>query len=367
MSIYKIQDSKNDKTLFWLILGFLLFGVVMIFDASAVAAAQDFKDKFYYLRLQSLWAFLGIFLMIGFSLVNYHFWQKISVFLFLGALSLLILVLIPGIGLKYLGGRRWLGIGEFSFQPSELAKLAFIIYLSSLLEKKKRLSTFLLLVGLVTVLLMLEPDLGTSLIVIATAFFIYFASGAHLLELLLVLFLGLAGVAGFIFTAPYRLSRLKVFLNPEIDPEGASYHLRQILLALGSGGLWGRGLGQSRQKYLFLPETATDSVFAVIGEEMGFIGSLAVLLFLLIMIIRGLKIAQEAPDKFGQLLGVGIAGSIFVQSFLNLASMVSLVPLTGVPLPLISYGRSSLLVTLSGLGILLNISRQRVIKKKKEK
>lgn len=353
----KHQESKIDKTLLFLTLGLLIFGILMIFNASAASAIKDFGDKFYYLRLQGIWAVIGVVLMIAISFVDYHFLRKIALPLFFLVIILLILVLIPGIGLKFLGGRRWLGVGEFSFQPSELAKLSMVFYLSSFLNKRKKPFQFLIIVGILSTLLILEPDLGTALILIFTAFVIYFVSGANILEIIFISFIGILGVTGLVFSSSYRLSRFKVFLNQETDPQGASYHLNQILIALGSGGLFGRGIGQSRQKFLFLPEAATDSIFAVIGEEMGFIGGLAVLIALFVIVIRGLQTACQAPDRFGQMLAVGITSSFFAQSFLNLGSMVSLIPLTGVPLPLISYGRTSLLTTLVGVGILLNISK----------
>jgi cell division protein FtsW len=208
---------------------------------------------------------------------------------------------------------------------------------------------------LLSFLLILEPDLGTAVILTASAFVVYFLSGGRLTEMLLTLFLGLVGGAILIVTSPYRMSRLQVFLNPNLDPQGQSYHLRQVLLALGSGGFWGRGIGQSRQKFLFLPEAATDSIFAIVGEELGFIGSVAIVSVFLILMFIGLKIASEAPDKFGQVLAGGITSMIFLQAFLNLAATVSLVPLTGVPLPFLSYGGSFLLVVFWGIGILLNV------------
>lgn len=356
----KKQVSGFDKNLFFLIIILVFFGILMVFDSSSIMAAESFGDKFYLAKLHSVWAILGVFFMLITSFIDYHFWRKISFWFFLASLISLILVLIPGIGLKLLGGRRWLGIGEFSFQPSEVAKLATIVYLSSFLEKKKSFFHFSLIIAVLTILLILEPDLGTTIILVFSAFIVFFLSGARILEIATISIAGILGALGLIIISPYRLNRLKVFLNPNADPQGASYHLRQVLLALGSGGFWGRGIGQSRQKFLFLPETATDSIFAVIAEEMGFVGSVTFLVIFFNLFLRGLKISQKAPDRFGNLLAGGITSLIFIQSFLNLGSMVSLVPLTGVPLPLISYGRSSLLVTFFSLGILLNISRHSI-------
>jgi len=353
----KSQQAKPDRWLFFLTLFLVIFGLLMVFDASFVMAVQTFSDKFHYFRLQCLWAFLGLVFLIFASLVNYHFWKKISFPLFLFSLILLILVLIPGIGLKIWGGRRWLGIGEFYFQPSELAKTTFVIYLASMFEKKRNFGQFLFLVGLVGLLVILEPDLGTSLILIFSAFVVFFVSGARLKEIFSFAFLSLIAIMIFIFTSSYRLSRFKAFLNPKNDSLNTSYHLRQVILALGSGGWLGRGIGQSRQKYLFLPDAASDSIFAVIGEEFGFLGATGLIIVFWLILARGIKISLEAEDRFGEILAAGLTSIIFIQSFLNLGSMVSLVPLTGVPLPLISYGGSSLLITLFNIGILLNISK----------
>lgn len=356
----KTQEEKIDKVLLLLTLGLTAFGVLMIFEASSVIAQETFGDKFYLMKSQLLWSIFGIVIMIILSKVHYHFWKKISFFLFLISIFLLFLVLVPGLGLKLLGGRRWLNFFGFVFQPAELAKISIIIYFSSFFEKKKGTLRFLFLIGVITILLMLEPDLGTTVIIVGGSLLVYFLSGANLLEIFLFLIFGFFGGLFLIFFSPYRLERLKVFLNPNLDPQGSSYHLRQVILALGSGGIWGRGLGQSRQKFLFLPEAATDSIFAVIAEEIGFTGTFFLLCFFLFFFFRGLKISQTAQDKFGHLLAGGITGFIFVQTFLNLGSMVSLLPLTGVPLPFISYGGSSLVVILAGVGILLNISKFRL-------
>lgn len=355
---------KIDRILIFLVLGLSIFGILMIFDASSVTATENFGDKFYFARLQTFWVLLGLMVMTITSKINYHHWRKISLPLFLISCIFLILVLIPGIGVKVMGGKRWLSFAGFSFQPAELAKLSTILYLATFLEKRNKFFHFLCLLGFLSFLLILEPDLGTTIILATSALVVYFLSGGSLAEILLASLLGLIGGAFFIFTSPYRMSRLKVFLNPEIDPTGSSYHLRQMLLALGSGGFWGRGIGQSRQKFLFLPEAATDSIFAIIGEELGFIGSVATTSVFLILMFIGLKIASDAPDKFGQVLAGGIVSMIFLQAFLNLAATVSLVPLTGVPLPFLSYGGSFLFVVFWGIGILLNIWKSGVRSRK---
>jgi len=358
----KPQNLKFDKTLLFLVFGLTLFGILIIFDASSVMAMENFGDRFHFARLQLYWAVLGILILFLTMNLEYNFWRKFSFPIFLAGLFSLILVLVPHIGIKALGGRRWISFKEFTFQPAELAKISSLIYFSSFLEKKKSFFHFIFLMAILSFLLMAEPDLGTTVVLVLSSFIIYFLAGASFSEIFVFGLLGLVGGIIFILISPYRLSRVKVFLNPNLDPQGASYHLRQALLALGSGGLLGRGIGQSRQKFLFLPEAATDSIFAIIGEEMGFIGGLGILSAFLFFLFRGLKIANQAKDRFGQILAGGITSQIFIQAFLNLSSMVSLLPLTGVPLPFISYGGSSLIVSLAEIGILLNISKHKLKK-----
>ena len=368
---------RPDWLLIFLVLGLTVFGVIMVGNASVVEAYRDFGNKFYYFRLQTFWAILGLSAFFVFSFFDYRRLKKITIPLMLFSLFSLIVVLIPGLGTKVLGARRWLVLGPLTFQPAELAKLSFILYLATFLSNKnlspeatepcfsnkRKLWPFLVILGVLLGLIMLEPDLGTAVVLAATSLVVYFVSGAPLLSLTLVGLTGILAGVGMILFSPYRRERLSTFLNPTHDPLGASYHIRQILLALGSGGLWGLGLGQSRQKYEYLPAVMTDSIFAVIAEELGFIGGAAILLAFLFIIWRGFKIAQGAPDRFGQLLAVGITAWIGLQALINLAAMVALVPLTGVPLPFISYGGSSLVVTLAGMGILINISKYRVVKK----
>lgn len=361
--VLKIAHGKPDWFLIGLVLGLTVFGLIMVGNASVVEAYRDFGDKFYYFRLQAQWMALGLLAFILASFLDYRKLRLIAVPLMLFTLISLVLVLIPGLGSKVLGARRWLGFGVFRFQPAELVKLSLVLYLSSFFANKKHPLPFLVIMGMLVVLIMLEPDLGTAIIVVTTSVVVYFASGAPLLLIGLMGLIGLISGAGLIFSSPYRKERLLTFFNPTRDPLGASYHIRQILIALGSGGLFGVGLGQSRQKYEYLPAVTTDSIFAVIAEEIGFVGAILVLLTFLILIWRGFKIAKEAPDDFSRLLAVGLISWIGFQALVNLGAMVALVPLTGVPLPFISYGGSSLVLSLLGMGILVNISKQKVVRK----
>jgi cell division protein FtsW len=361
--ILKKSSSRPDWLLIGLTLGLTVFGVLMVGNASVVEAYRDFGDKVYYLRLQSLWA--GIGLMALFLTLNFHYrnWRKLALPLMVLALISLIFLFFTGLGVQALGAKRWLRLGNFRFQPSELAKFAFILWSAAFLSQKKKTGPFLILLALLVFLIMLQPDLGTTLILVLNGLIIWFAAGVAIWQIGLVGILGVLLGAGLIFSSSYRKERLLTFLNPGRDPLGASYHIRQILIALGSGGLFGLGLGQSRQKFEYLPEAATDSIFAVIAEEIGFIGASVLILIYLILIWRGLRITQQAPDNFSRLLAVGITAWIGIQALVNLAAMVALVPLTGVPLPFISYGGSSLVLALTGAGILANISRYRVVKK----
>ncbi len=357
------QKRSLDKKLLGVVIGLTLFGVLMVYNASVAEAARDFQDKFYYLKYQALWALIGLSLMLVASLINYKFLEKISFLIFFVNLLLLIIVLFPGIATEIKGAKRWLNLGIFSIQPSELIKLTFVIYLASWLKQKRSLWQLAILIFFVLFLIILEPDLGTAVAVTSTAFLTYFASGASIANLLPISFLGVISGLLVILGSEYRRKRLLTFFDASIDPLGTSYHVRQILIALGSGGLFGLGLGQSRQKYAYLPEASTDSIFAIIAEEIGFVGSMALILALFYVVYRGLKIAKSAPDIFGKILASGISIWIGVQTIINLSAMVALVPLTGLPLPFISYGGSSLIVVLLGMGILLNISKYQIKEK----
>lgn len=353
----KHSFQKGDKVLFFLPLALSVFGLLAIFDASSVSALRDFNDSFHYVKNQLVWLCLGVGSFLFFSKIKIDLLKKYALPFFVFNLILLVLVLIPGVGREVYGGRRWLPIGPWGFQPAELAKLSIIIYLSRLFERKKDLLPFATVVGVVLLLLMLEPDLGTAVVTVASAFCIYFVAGAEWKHL------GILGAAALvigpllILLSPYRKARLLTFLNSSFDAQGASYHVRQVLVALGAGGLWGRGFGQSRQKFLFLPEVTTDSIFAIIAEELGFLGATILILILGFLVLRGLKLAARLNNPFEQMLTAGIISCVGTQVIVNLGAMVSLIPLTGVPLPFISYGGSSLLICLTGMGIVYNISK----------
>jgi len=352
----RAKTSRFDFGLVALIFLLVGFGVVMVYNASAAEAYRDFGDKYFYLKSQAIWALVGLGLMLIVSQIKYTFFKRLSLPFFITSLGALVLVLI--IAPRVQGAKRWLSVGGWSFQPSELVKLASVVYLSSWLSVKARdLKQFLFLLALTCGLVVLQPDLGTSLVIAITAFSLYFISGISWLKFILISFTGVILAAGLVLTSAYRRQRLLSFLDPTSDPLGSSYHIRQALIALASGGLWGLGLGQSRQKYSYLPEVATDSIFAIMAEEAGFIGALIFIILIWLLIFKIFQLASRAPDAFSRFLVTGIGVWFGCQTWLNLGAMVALVPLTGIPLPLISYGGSSLVVNLLALGMVLNVAK----------
>ena len=342
------------------VLALSLFGILMVYDSSVAIAVRDFGNQYYYAREQIKWLALGYVALVICSFVDYRAWKTVALPLLLGTIVLLITVFFPGVGIEALGAHRWINFGVFVLQPAELAKFTLVIYLSAWFshQERGRFFSFLLLLAMVVGLVIIEPDLGTSVIIVSIAVILYFASGApltHFAMLLPTLALALLGLA---IVSPYRAARLTTFLHPNTDIQGAGYHIHQALLGLGSGGWFGVGVGMSRQKYEYLPEANTDSIFAIIGEEFGFIGSLAVILTFLFLVWRGFRVARRAPDRFGTMLALGVTAWIAMQTIINLSAMVALLPLTGVPLPFISYGGSSLIIMLAAVGILLSVSRK---------
>lgn len=366
MSLSK-KDQRNRLSpptrlsfyIFILTIVLLIIGLLSVYNSSVVEAFRDFNDKFHFVRQQLKWTSAGLVIMLITSRLPLPLLKKYSTHIFLFSLALMVAVLIPGIGSKVQGARRWIVIFGQTLQPSEIIKLSLIIYLAHWLEAKRPLTSFLFLVALVSGLTLLQPDLGTTIVLVSISFLIFYLSGAPMLNLLLIgLSTATMGLL-LIFSSPYRRARFSTFLDPTSDPLGSSYHINQVLLALGSGGFYGVGLGRSRQKYQYLPEATTDSIFAVIAEETGFIGAVLVVVLLTGLVILSLKAASQATNRYNQLLAGGIAAWIAVQAFLNLSAMVALVPLTGIPLPLISYGGSSLITILAGVGLLINVARSK--------
>lgn len=353
------QKRKVDYWIVVFAITFSLFGILMIFESSNVVAFKQFGDKYYFVKEQLKWFSIGILSLILTSVISYKRFYNWSVAFLIFTLISLVVVFIPGLGVKALGASRWLKIGFINFQPGELTKLSIIFYLSAWFvnHEKKRLLSFLLLTGLVIGLVVLQPDLGTAIILGVIIITLYFLSGASIWHFLILVPVSVLTIFGLIFSSSYRFKRLTTFLNPNVDPLGASYHIRQILISLGSGGLLGLGLGSSLQKYQYLPEASTDSVFAIVGEELGFVGSAIFIIASFIFLYRLFLVAKKSQDRFGRLLSAGIFTLFASQMLINLGAIVAIFPLTGVPLPFISYGGSNLVVSLTSIGVMLNISR----------
>jgi len=339
----------------------------MLSSASAPFAINKFDNAYYYVTRQLRGLLIGVFLFFFFSRLDYRILKKYSNWILGGTILLLLLVFIPGIGADYGKARSWVNIPVFgSFQPAEFAKLGLVIFFSAWLEHKILITRssfwdifikFLIILGVICGLVLLQPDMGTMSILALIALLVYFASGAPLYQFGILAGLGGLGAVILVIIAPYRLARFTAFLNPSVDPLGIGYHISQALLAIGSGRLFGVGLDKSLQKFQYLPEVSADSIFAVIAEELGFLFCVLFVAGLILLFIRGIKAAGNAPDFFGKLLATGIIGWIVIQSFINIAAMLSLMPLTGVPLPFVSYGGTALMTTLAACGILVNISK----------
>lgn len=348
------------------------FGLIMVGSAGVAYGDVRFGDGYFFFKRQLIGVALGLVLMYVMQRIPYAFWRKMAMPIFLSGIALLVLVLIPGVGTTASGAARWISLGPIpSFQPSEVMKLGLIIYFAAFFSggdgKRKTdfsegVIPFLSMLALIAFLLLSQPDAGTLGVMFLIAFSIFFAAGAKLSYLAGLVGAGLLGLAALIATAPYRLRRMLVFLDPEHDPSGAGYQMKQALIALGSGGVLGVGLGRGRQKFLYLPEPMTDSIFAVVGEELGMLGCIALIGLFLFFAYRGYHVANRAPDDFGKLLAVGIVSWIVLQAFVNIFAITGLMPLTGIPLPLISYGGTSVAVSLAAIGILLNISKGSTMK-----
>ncbi|TDX53015.1 stage V sporulation protein E [Orenia marismortui] len=355
-----------DFIIFFVIVTLLGIGVVMVFSSTSISAYQRYDDSFYFLKRQLLWSIIGIGVMIFFMKFDYHRYIKWSPKILMGSMLLLILVLVPGVGKNVKGSTRWIDLGPLPpLQVSEIAKVSMVIYMSRYLSlKNKRIKSFwkglfppLLILGVVFALILAEPDLGTAVTIGATVMVMFVAAGAKWRHLIGLGSLSIPGIFFMIITEPYRLKRLLSFLDPWKDPLGSGFHIIQSLYALGSGGLFGAGLGRSRQKFFYLPEPGTDFIFSVLGEELGFVGTFTVIALYFLFAWRGLQIALKSEDLFGCMLAIGITTMITLQAIINMAVVSGSMPVTGITLPFISYGGSSLVFMLAGVGILLNVSR----------
>jgi len=360
--------TSIDKTLLATVVTLCLLGLVMVFSSSEALGVVQYGNASYFFQHQIIWLAVGAvggLFALGF---DYHRLRSIAPLMMVGIVILLLLVLVPHIGVSRNGARRWFGFGAFTVQPAELAKVILVCYLARWLEKsgpgvrsaRRGLLPFMLMLGLVVGLVLLEKDLGTSMVLAIIAISMFMVAGARWHHLVGTIGLGGLAIVGLIKLEPYRYSRMAAFLNPWNDSLNTGFQSVQSLLALGSGGLTGVGLGNSIQKYQWLPEAHTDFIFAIIGEELGLIGTLLVLCLFCTLAYRGYRAALRAPDTFGLLLATGVTTWITFQAFINMAAVTTVLPTTGIPLPFVSFGGSSLSVTLTAVGLLLNISAQGV-------
>ncbi|MFA7169506.1 MAG: putative lipid II flippase FtsW [Candidatus Paceibacterota bacterium] len=361
-----MKFAGYDKILIVDTILLLLFGLVMISSASVVLSYSKFGNNYYYLSHQFFYGLLpGVVLAFFAARTDYRKFKKLAPLFLLVTLALLLVVFVPGLSLDNRGVSSWISVAGMSFQPSELAKLTLIIYLAAWLEERKNkindfsegFIPFLMIIALIAIPILKQPDLGTLVVMCAIAFAMYFIAGAGFTYIMILALGGAAGVMVLIKLAPYRMQRLTTFLHPEYDPQGIGYQINQALLALGSGGILGLGLGHSRQKFNYLPEPIGDSIFAVTGEELGLVGLVFLLILFLLFARRGFLIAENAKDNFGKLIAVGITLWVIFQALMNIGAITSLLPLTGITLPFVSYGGSSLMALLTGTGVLLSVSK----------
>ena len=361
-----MKKKHIDYFLFISVIIISIFGIIMIYSASSIWAEFKYQDAFKYVKQQGLFFLVGILVMIFSSKISLNFLKRKANLILIGCFLLLILVLIPGIGSIRNGSRSWFGIGGLGIQPSEFAKLGLIIFTAKYLasnqknmrDVKKGALPIFLVIGIFFLLIMLEPDFGTAMVIALTLIALIFISGLKISFFIKLGILGLAGIVGLIVVAPYRMARIISFLNPWSDPLGSGYQIIQSLYAIGPGGLLGQGFLNSRQKHFYLPEPQTDFIFSIISEEFGFLGVVIVCSFFFFIFYRMLRIALRSNDLFQKYLVFGLAFGIFIQAALNLAVVVGLIPVTGVTLPFFSYGGSSLLIIMLSVGLALNVSRK---------
>jgi cell division protein FtsW len=362
------MHRKSAYILFLAVLGLLVIGIVMLFSTSAFARSSH-EDVYFFIRRQAIWFGIGLFVCILAALIDYHFWQRTWWLWFVLAVIALALCYFPHIGMRINGSRRWIGVGPVTFQPSELAKLAAIFFLAAWFTRYEKSGGNLLfgfvlplaIVGVLGGLVLSEVDLGTSALLGITAFVVMFIAGANPLWLGIVSFAGLGALLIVATQISERMGRLSAFLHPQNFKEDAGLQQMQALIAWGSGGMEGLGLGNGRQKMLYLPYAHTDFIFPIIGEELGLRFSLLVVFLFLVIIVCGIMIALHAKDRFGLLLGSGIVSLLALQAAVNIGVTTSLLPNKGLPLPFISYGGSNLVASMFGIGLLLNVYRQGIL------
>lgn len=361
----KIDRPLLITVIILLAVGFFIFcsaSLGLLARNGATFSSVAFNQIFFGLFLGGLSCFL-------FSHINYKYWKKYSFYLLVASTLLTLLVFVPGIGFEHGGAHRWIKVSSFTFQPAEFLKIAFLIYIAAWLSTLKQdikefkygLLPLMLITGIVGIVMLLQPDTDTYGAMVISALSMYVVAGARWRDIGIIFLIGIVALGGLVMTRPYLMQRFTTFADPSKNPLGAGYQVQQSLIAIGSGQTFGRGFGQSIQKFNFLPEPIGDSIFAVAAEEFGFIGSVTLILLFVYLTLRGFKIASQIPDRFGSLLIVGVIVLIITQSFINIASMLALIPLSGLPLLFVSHGGTALFFTLTAVGIMFNISKQRKI------
>lgn len=361
----KYKEGSPDLILIAIVIAILVFGLISLSTASVVFAYNKFGDPYYYFRHQLVGVFLGTILFWFFSNLDYHRLKKYAFGFLVFSFILLILVFIPGLSASYGKARSWINIFGFSLQPSEFVKLSFLLFLSAWLEKSKSrlhdiyegVGPFVIILALISFLMILQPDIGTLSILGITSMLVYFVGGGRIKHIVLISLIGIIIVFSMVLVKPYIKNRFACMIDPNFSANDVCYQTNQSLIAVGSGGLWGRGLGQSRQKFLYLPEVSGDSIFAIIAEEMGMIISSIFIALYFALFVRGMQIAKRAPDDYGKILAIGIVTWIAVQTVINIGGIINIIPMTGVPLPLVSYGGSAIIAGMAALGVLVNISK----------
>jgi cell division protein FtsW len=368
LSIFQPRRGMHapDFLLLSVIFLLLLMGLIFLSSASSVIAYTKFGDAYHFFKNQLVNVLLGLVVFWFFVQIDYREWRKYAFGFLIFSIFLLLLVFIPGLSATWGKSRSWIDIFGFSLQPSEFVKLSFLLYLAAWLESRKEelseveagIGPFVVVLGVIALLMIMQPDVGTLSIVTVTSLIVYYIGGGKTAHIIGIVLIGIIAFGFMVQVRPYQLNRFKCMIDPNYDSQDVCYQINQSLIAVGSGGIWGRGIGDSRQKFMYLPEVSGDSIYAVIAEETGLLISVFLILLYVFLFYRGYFVAKHAPDDFGRILAIGIVSWISLQAIINIGGVINFMPMTGVPLPFISYGGSAILSVMAASGILVNISRQ---------
>jgi cell division protein FtsW len=360
------KHGETDRGILIVVGIIVVIGLAMLSSASSVIAYNTYHDSYYLFKHQLFGLVLGLVAFWFFAKVDYHIWRRYALWMLVASIGLLLLVFIPGLAGTWGTSKSWINVFGFSLQPSEFVKITFLLYLAAWLEGRKNklaeistgLGPFVVILGAIALLMVLQPDIGTLTIIAITSLIVFFIGGGSIKHIMGLLLLGVIALVVMVNLYPYQANRFKCLMDPAYSPKDICYQINQSLIAVGSGGWFGRGLGASRQKFSYLPQAENDAIFPIISEEIGFVFSSILVLLYLALFYRGLIIAKSAPDDFGKILAIGIVSWLVLQAIINIGGMVNIMPMTGVPLPFISYGGSAMMAALAAVGILANISKQ---------